>query len=160
MGYRHRARECALQCLYEWESTAKPLDRLFTGFWVTRPEPDATVAFAERLVRGAAAEAGTIDPLIQQQADHWRLDRMGAVDRNILRLGVYELLHEKETPAAVVIDEAIELAKRFSGEQAGQFVNGILDGIRQRLDRGEAAVPAHESDTVEADVGDETDTSA
>ncbi len=132
MGHRHRARERALQCLYEWETTGRPLEELFARFWSARPEPDPVVAFAERLVRGTVARVEEIDPLIGAQADNWRFDRMGRVDRNILRLGVYELT-EDETPVAVVIDEAIELAKRFSGEQAGQFVNGVLDGINRRL---------------------------
>lgn len=133
MGYRHRARERALQCLYQWEATGKDLERLFEGFWASQPECAEVVGFAERLVSGTVAGIETIDPLIDEQADNWRLDRMGNVDRNILRLGVYELLNERDIPPAVVIDEAIELAKRFSGTQAGPFVNGVLDGIRRRL---------------------------
>lgn len=134
MGYRHRARERALQCLYQWEVTGKDPERLFEGFWAAQPESAQVVEFAERLIRGTVAEIEAIDPLIDRQATNWRLDRMGNVDRNILRLGVYELLNEPDTPAAVVINEAIELAKRFSGSQAGPFVNGVLDGIRRRLE--------------------------
>lgn len=123
-----------MQCLYQWESTDVELDTVFDRFWRSQPEPDEIREFAERLVRGTVAAVDRIDPLLEHQASNWRLERMGRVDRNILRLGAYELLNEPDTPPAVVIDEAIELAKRFSGEQAGQFVNGILDGVRQRLE--------------------------
>lgn len=131
MGVRHRARERALQCLYQWESTASPIDRVLQRFWSSQPEAEEVKRFAEHLVRGTVAAIGEIDPLIERQAANWRLERMSMIDRNVLRLGVYELLHERETPPAVVIDEAIELAKRFSGDEAGHFVNGILDGLRR-----------------------------
>ena len=124
MGARHRARERALQCLYQWETTGATAERILPGFWSVQPESSEVREFTERLLRGTIDNVTRIDPL-------------GRVDRSILRLGVYELLCEDDTPAAVVIDEAIELAKRFSGESAGQFVNGILDGIRQRLEGGE-----------------------
>ena len=137
MGARHRARERALQCLYQWETTGATAERILPGFWSVQPESSEVREFTERLLRGTIDNVTRIDPLIDVQAANWRIDRMGRVDRSILRLGVYELLCEDDTPAAVVIDEAIELAKRFSGESAGQFVNGILDGIRQRLEGGE-----------------------
>ncbi len=138
MGYRHRARERALQCLYQWESTGAELDGLLDRFWRAQPEPRRVREFAEVLVRGTVDAVPRIDPLIEQQAENWRLERMGCVDRGILRLGVYELLDQSETPAAVVIDEAIELAKRYSGEQGGTFVNGVLDGIYRRLQQSPA----------------------
>lgn len=134
MGYRHRGRQRALQCLYQWEITRAPIDRVLERFWRANEEPREVREFAERLIRGAVEESGRADELIAEQAENWRLERMGVVDRNILRLGVYELLREEGTPPAVVIDEAIELAKKFSGDTAGQFVNGILDGIRKRID--------------------------
>ena len=136
MGRRHEARECALQCLYQWEICAPDdVDLMLARFWAARggAAGEDVREFAESLVRGAIVRAAEIDSLIAEQADNWRLDRMSTVDRNILRLGVSELLADDPPPAAVVIDEAIELAKRFSGEGAGQFVNGILDGIRRRL---------------------------
>lgn len=133
MGYRRQARERALQCLYQWESTGAELDGLLDRFWRAKPASCQIRDFTEVLVRGTVDAVTRIDPLLEQQAENWRLERMGCVDRGILRLGVYELLDQPETPAAVVIDEAIELAKRYSGEQAGTFVNGILDGIRRRL---------------------------
>lgn len=155
MGYRHRARRRALQCLYQWEATGTDLPVLLERFWRSQPEDDDVRAFTERLVLGTAGKVSAIDPMIEQQADNWRLDRMGVVDRNILRLGVYELLAEPATPPAVVIDQAIELAKRFSGAGAGQFVNGILDGIHRRLTRDGAPVttPAGESNDDEAASG-------
>jgi len=133
MGYRRQARERALQCLYQWESTGAELDGLLDRFWRANPASRQIRDFTEVLVRGTVDAVTRIDPLLEQQAENWRLERMGCVDRGILRLGVYELLDQPETPAAVAIDEAIELAKRYSGEQAGTFVNGILDGIRRRL---------------------------
>ena len=140
MGARHRARERALQCLYQWESTAAPIDRLLERFWRAQEEPEEVRRFAERLVLGTIALVEPIDEIVAAQAANWRLDRMGMVDRNILRLGTYEILREPDTPAAVAIDEAIELAKRFSGDDAGHFVNGILDGIRRRAEAGEALI--------------------
>lgn len=153
MGIRRRGRERAVECLYQWESTSSraPLDRILARFWKARSAPVEVHRFAERLVRGTVARIDEIDPLIAAQATNWRLDRMSSVDRNILRLGVYELMAEDEgAPPAVVIDEAIELAKRYSGEQAGQFVNGVLDGIRKRLEARESEDPAgqEEAETV------------
>jgi N utilization substance protein B len=85
--------------------------------------------YAQELVRGTVDHRGEIDALIRAQADNWRLERMPAVDRNILRLAVYEMLFEKDVPKLVVLDEAIELAKKFGSEQSGRFVNGLLDGL-------------------------------
>jgi N utilization substance protein B len=90
---------------------------------------------AERLARGAAAERERLDAVIGPALHHWRLDRVGAVERNILRLGAYELIMERDTPASVVIDEAVELAKRFGEAEAASFVNGVLDAIA-RGERG------------------------
>ncbi len=148
MGYRHRARERALQCLYQWESTDADLDGLLDRFWRAQPEPQRVREFTETLVRGAVDAVPRIDPLISRQAENWRLERMGCVDRGILRLGVYELLAQPDTPAAVVIDEAIELAKRYSGEQGSTFVNGVLDGINRRL-QAESAVEDLETEPCE-----------
>jgi N utilization substance protein B len=131
---RHRARERALQWLYQWEVGGLDLDAVF--------EPDRQVALhapdrdrdalAERLVRGTAADLARIDPLIASHATNWRLERLPVVDRLVLRLAVHELL-AGELPPAIVIDEAIELARAFAGEQAVPFVNGVLDAIRKTL---------------------------
>lgn len=85
--------------------------------------------YAQRLVRGTVDHREEIDEMIRGQADNWRLERMPAVDRNILRLAIYEMLYERDTPKLVVVDEAIELAKKFGSEQSGRFVNGLLDGL-------------------------------
>lgn len=136
---RRRGREAALQMLYEWEVGRLPMALVRTSFW-DLGQPDAGEvtgrirAFAERLATGTSEAVAAIDPLIEAQAAHWRLERMAVVDRLILRLAVYEFLHEPETPRVVAIEEAIRLAKRFSTPDAARFVNGVLDGVRRRLD--------------------------
>jgi N utilization substance protein B len=90
--------------------------------------------YARDLVEGTTRHLEKIDELIRKQAEHWRLERMSAVDRNILRLAVYELLYEEDVPKLVVLDEAIELAKRYGSEQSGRFVNGLLDGLLKSQD--------------------------
>ena len=97
-----------------------------------RREVEEAFTYACSLVEGAVDHAGEIDELIRQQADNWRLERMPAVDRNILRLAVFELLYEEDIPKLVVVDEAIELAKKFSTDQSGRFVNGLLDGLLKK----------------------------
>ena len=108
-------------------------------FWtLDRPDvgplPRRLVDAATRMAEGTAARVADLDPLISASADHWRLSRMAIIDRAILRLAVYEFLHAPTTPRAVVIDEAIELARTFSTDEAVKFVNGVLDGIRKKLD--------------------------
>ena len=97
-----------------------------------RNEVEESFEYARTLVEGAVDNSGEIDDLIREQADNWRLERMPAVDRNILRLAVFELLYEEDIPKLVVVDEAIELAKKFSTEQSGRFVNGLLDGLLKK----------------------------
>jgi N utilization substance protein B len=135
---RHKAREQTLQMLFEWDLRRTPLDEIAKGYYesllvredsVAKPRPDA---FALELLRGVSAEIAAIDELIVRHAAHWRLERMPAVDRNVIRLAVYEMLRT-ETPAPIVIDEAIELARRFAGEESVQFVNGVLDAVRREL---------------------------
>ena len=99
------------------------------------PLPDALQAFAERLAEGTAKNIATIDPLISEAASSWRIERMNVVDRLILRLAVHEFLDQKETPANVIINEALELARSFSSDDAVAFVNGVLDAIRRKLER-------------------------
>lgn len=134
---RHRAREAALQLLYQREvgSIEGPdLDACISRYWQEHPAPDARQAFAASLLHGTVAALGDIDPLLEAAANNWRLSRMAVVDRTVLRLGAYELL-AGAAPAAVVIDEAIELARTFSGEEAARFVNGVLDGVKRTLER-------------------------
>lgn len=133
MGKRRKARECAIQCLYQWDMTGSDVGSILAGYWEAHPSSPEVAEFSEHLVRGTLAHVEQIDPLIAAQAEHWRVDRIGKVERSILRLGAYELLYESNTPKAVVIDEAIEISKRFCGPDAGHFVNGVLDGIREKL---------------------------
>ena len=136
MGRRTKARECALQMLYQWDLTRAPMDEVAASFWRVRTSTDATKAMAERLARGAQANATRLDGLIAEAATNWRFDRIAPVDRTILRLGAYELMKETGTPPAVILDEAVELAKRFGEADSPAFVNGVLDAIRRRV-RGE-----------------------
>src|SRR5688572_12337800 len=99
--------------LYQWDLTREPMERVANLFWKIRSSTEATKAMAERLARGAQTEVGPIDEAITKASTNWRLERIAAVDRNILRVGAYELMKEPGTPASVIIDEAVEMAKRF-----------------------------------------------
>jgi N utilization substance protein B len=136
---RHRAREIALQMLYQWEIGRVPIDEVCQTFWTGGPAgepPQENIrSFATLLATGVAAHATTLDPLIAEAAEHWRIERMNVMDRLILRLGVYEFLHEPETPAKVVINEALELGRTFSADDSVRFINGILDAVRRTLSR-------------------------
>lgn len=134
MAARHRAREYALQMLYQAEIGGVPMPEVAAHFFDGGDAPEEVVEFAVRLAVGVSAARDEIDALLKDAIDNWRLERLGTVDRNVLRLAVFEFLHEPATPRVVVIDEAIEVAKRFGGEESGQFVNGILDALRRRLD--------------------------
>ncbi len=134
MAARHRAREYALQMLYQSEVGGAAMPDVAAHFFDGADVPEDIRDFATRLAAGADRERTEIDALLAASIDHWRLERLGAVDRNVLRLAVFEFLHETETPRIVIIDEAIEVAKRFGGDESGQFVNGVLDGLRRRLD--------------------------
>ncbi len=132
---RHRARETALQLLYQWDVGrigAGDLDDALDLFWTVHPAPAPRRELAVGLARGAVAALPEIDALIARHIDNWRSERLAVVDRLIMRLAVYELLFER-TPAAVVINEALELAKTFSGERAVSFVNGVLDAVRRAV---------------------------
>lgn len=137
---RHRSRQRALQVLYQWDVAKQPLDQaiatIYEGLNSEEGEPGAKApkhdAFMEELARGTSSMAPEIDRRISDKTAHWRLDRMPAVDRNILRLAVYEMTSQ-ETPAAVIIDEAIELARQFSGDESASFINGVLDAVHKEL---------------------------
>lgn len=138
MGRRTKARECAFQMLYQWDATRVPMDEVEDAYWRLRSTTEETRAMADRLARGTAAIVGEIDAAIQAAATNWRFERIAAVDRTVIRLGTYELMKEAGTPAPVILDEAVELAKRFGEVESHAFVNGVLDAIRKRV-RGEAA---------------------
>jgi transcription antitermination protein NusB len=136
-GPRRRSREVALQVLYALDaSTSASADEAFEGTAAHFELPPGARSFARELVHGVAAHREKLDQLVARHATHWRLDRMAAVDRNILRLAAYETLYT-ETPAAVVIDEAVDLARRFGAEGSPAFVNGVLDALAREV-RGEA----------------------
>jgi N utilization substance protein B len=145
VGRRTKARECAFQILYQWQISGEPIAGVLESFWRVRSGTPEARAMAERLARGASARSEALDQQIAEAATHWRIERIAPVDRTILRLGAYELAEEKATPAAVVLDEAVELAKRFGEEDSPAFVNGVLDAIRKRV-RGEPAGAAERAE--------------
>lgn len=136
---RHRAREAAVQMLYQWEVGKASMYEVRQTFW-SGPASNETLsddhrAFATALADGVADHLAELDPIIGEAAEHWRIERMNVMDRLILRLAVYEFLHESETPGKVVINEALELARTFSSDDSVRFINGILDAIRRKLER-------------------------
>ena len=137
MGQRRRGRECALQMLYRIDMTGSSAEQVFRDFWAGQPAEEEVQRFAERLVCGVLEARDRLDGIVAESAQHWRLERMAVVDRNVLRMAVYEILLEADTPVIVAIDEAIEVAKRFGGPESGRFINGILDDVRCRAERGE-----------------------
>jgi N utilization substance protein B len=140
MGARRKARELALQMLFENDVAGTSADEMFRRNAELQKVPEGLREFTERLVAGTLENRERLDDIITKQADHWRLARMPIVDRNILRLALFELLHEPSTPRPVVIDEALEIAKRFSTPRSSQFINGILDGVlKSRPGEGPAA---------------------
>ena len=134
MGKRRKARELALQVLYELDlrADADPGDTL-KSFWERQPAPDEVRSFTETLVRGTKEHQDKIDELITRFAERWDLDRMAVVDRNILRAGIFELLWAADVPPKVAINEALEVARKFSTEESTRFINGLLDRIRREL---------------------------
>jgi N utilization substance protein B len=130
-GRRRRSRELALQLLYQNDLAGTPAPEMFENTEeYLHAKPDVQ-EFASRLVLGTLSRRDELDKRLSERSEHWRVGRMPAVDRNLLRVALYELLYEDETPDAVVIDEAVEIAKKFSTPSSGPFVNGVLDGIRR-----------------------------
>ena len=135
MAARHRSRQRALQVLYQWDMTKQPVEQAISSFYLTlyaeeEKSDSERDEFMEELVTGTSRMTPAIDERIIAKSENWKLDRMPVVDRNILRLAIYEMSRQ-ETPAAVVIDEALELARQFSGEESVGFVNGILDAVHR-----------------------------
>lgn len=136
MGSRRKARECGLQMLFAADVAGTRGDQLARTFWSELSDGElepGSQEFATRLAMGALAHLDEVDERIRSRAEHWRISRMALVDRNLLRLAVYEFLHEP-TPRTVTINEALEIARRFSTYEATQFINGILDAIKRDLD--------------------------
>jgi N utilization substance protein B len=140
MAARHKSRKRALQVLFEWDMRHEPIDRAIAHYYETlhseetqsetQLKPDK---FMEELARGTVANAEQIDKKIEAKAANWRLERMAVVDRNILRLAIYEL-ERADLPGPVVIDEALELARQFSGDESLSFINGVLDAVHRKPD--------------------------
>lgn len=130
MGARRKARTCALQILYAVDVTGLPEEEARTAFWTGCRVDPRVREFAEAIVAGTLGERARIDALIRTHAVNWDVERMASLDRNILRAATWELSSMPETPSSVVINEAIELAKQYSTDESGKFVNGVLDHIR------------------------------
>jgi N utilization substance protein B len=136
MAARHRSRKRALQVLFEWDMRGELVDSAIQHYYDTlyseesenRPKPDK---FMEELARGTATNAAQIDKQIEEKSQHWRLERMPVVDRNILRLAIYELTRNT-LPAPVIIDEALELARQFASDESVSFINGVLDAVHRQ----------------------------
>jgi N utilization substance protein B len=135
---RHRARQQAMQLLFEWDVRRTPVEEILQGYYESLLVSEDSVGkpvrdpFAETLVRGVIAEIIEIDEMITRHAAHWKIPRMPTVDRNLLRIAVFEM-QRTETPPAVAIDESLELARQFSGEESVHFINGVLDAVRKEL---------------------------
>jgi N utilization substance protein B len=135
MSSRHRSRERALQLLYQWESSGETPEAVIATYFQSLSDSIGGKVvsqdrFAEQLFHGVTGRATTLDEVIQKHAANWKLDRMALVDRNVLRIAIFEMDQGDSAPA-VVIDEAIELARRFSGDKSSKFINGVLDAVRK-----------------------------
>ncbi len=120
-----------------------PLDRALADFWFGKPQNEKAQRFTDELVRGVRTHLEELDAVIQQYAANWRFKRISSVDRCVLRLALFEIMHRPDIPQVVAINEAVEIAKQFSGEDAGKFVNGILDQARKRHIDTDVDVNAH-----------------
>jgi N utilization substance protein B len=143
MASRHRSRQRAVQILYQCDVRTLDVDEAIASAYDIYAQDGEDVvdrdSFMEDLARGTVARTPDIDERISRYSEHWRLERMPAVDRNILRMGIYEMM-TGGTPAAVVIDEALDLARRFSGDESVPFINGVLDSVRKELE-GKTLLP-------------------
>jgi N utilization substance protein B len=142
MGARRSGREAALQMLFQLEASGASAPQVVELFWRAaadadfEPDPEGRL-YADTIVRGVAETIGDVDKRITTASQNWRLERMGRVDRNLLRMGTWELMAQKDVPRAVVIDEAVELAKSYGTEDSSSFVNGVLDRIATDLGRND-----------------------
>ncbi len=137
MGARHSGREAALQMLFQMEASGTSADdteRLYWRSFVAEADPEGRT-YAGEAVRGVETARDDLDRIITEASTHWRLERMGRVDRNVLRLGTWELAHRVDVPRAVILDEAVELAKSFGTDDSSAFVNGVLNRIADTLGR-------------------------
>ena len=135
MGARHSGREAALQMLFQLEASAASASQVIELFWRSFEADPEGRPYADEIVRGVDQKIADVDKKIASASQNWRLERMGRVDRNLLRLGTFELMEKRDVPRAVVIDEAVELAKSYGTEVSSSFVNGVLDRIANDLGR-------------------------
>ncbi len=133
MGRRRKAREDTLRILFRLEFENKQIEKTLDQYWKSKKASEEIKEYSTWLVNGVISDQAKIDNIIQQVSEHWRISRMALVDRNILRMAVFELLYEENIAPAIVINEAIEIAKKYSGDEAATFVNGILDAVRKDL---------------------------
>jgi N utilization substance protein B len=138
MGARTSGREAALQILFGIEATGVETERAIGLFWREFGGDPEARSYADETARGVMNEREAVDAIISAASEHWRIERMARVERNVLRLGTWELRHRLDIPRAVILDEAVELAKKFGSEDSGSFVNGVLDRIAQDLGRVDA----------------------
>jgi N utilization substance protein B len=141
VGARSSGREAALQMLFSVEAADVAPDRVIFDFWREFPGETEGHEYADVLVTGVTRERERLDAAISKASQHWRLDRMTRVDRNVLRIGTWELLFRQDVPAPVILDEAVELAKRFGTEDSGAFVNGVLNRVSQDSGRSTEGTP-------------------
>ena len=134
MGKRRKARESTLQILFQLEFDDSELEKSFESFWRERKASKEIKEYSRWLVEGIESHRERIDRLIQSVSENWRITRMAIVDRNVLRIAVFELLYEENIAPAIVINEAIEITKKYSSEEAATFVNGILDAARKKIE--------------------------
>jgi N utilization substance protein B len=133
LGIRRRGRECALQVLYQIDVTHREMGEALDLFWHNFGADEEARSFCDRLVRGVVENANEINGLIEHHAEHWKMSRMTQIDRNILRMAVYELRYCQDIPPKATINEAVDIGKKFGSEDSGAFINGILDRIAQHI---------------------------
>jgi N utilization substance protein B len=133
VSLRRKSREFALQMLFQWDMSPQEPAKLEAKFWRAAKAADSTRAFANQLYEGAAKEVAALDELIVKHAENWRFERLAAIDRAVLRLAIHEL-RVADAPYRVVLNEAVDLAKKYSSEESGAFVNGILDAVHKSME--------------------------
>jgi len=126
---RTKARECALQMLYQADMTDSPIDDVIKKYWQNKTRTPDVISFANEIVKGTYEHLAEIDKIISDYSEHWKISEMPVIDRNIIRFAIYEIIYMEDIPPAATIDEAIDLANRFSTPSSGKFVNGILDKV-------------------------------
>lgn len=134
MGKRRQSREHTLKILYRRDITKEDIDKIIKSYWMENKINSEITGFSEQLAKGTAKNLEKIDNYIEKVSEHWALERMGVIDRNILRMAVHELLFMEDIPPKVTIDEAIEIAKKFGTDDSANFVNGLLDKIKKELE--------------------------